>query len=131
MEKEDRETSKKKSDVPTKPKRRPTRKKSTTQTKGKGEVAKENASGAQVPEQSPDKPKKLYRVTFFYEWCKTCGLCAALCPKEVILNDENGRPYIDDEDGCIGCRNCEIHCPDFAITVKDRFPARRKTNGVK
>jgi 2-oxoglutarate ferredoxin oxidoreductase subunit delta len=86
------------------------------------------------PDQQPRTPpegrqKKYYCVKFFYEWCKTCSLCAAMCPKKVILLDEEGRPYIDDMDGCIGCRNCEIHCPDFAVTVKDRHPKRRRTNG--
>ena len=27
---------------------------------------------------------------------------------------------------CIGCRFCEIHCPDFAITVSERQLKRRK-----
>jgi 2-oxoglutarate ferredoxin oxidoreductase subunit delta len=31
-------------------------------------------------------------------------------------------------DGCIGCRFCEIHCPDFAITVSPRTPKRRETD---
>lgn len=80
---------------------------------------------------SLEKVKTLYCVKFFYEWCKSCGICSALCPKSVILHDETGRPYIDTMDNCIGCRFCEIHCPDFAITVKERNPARRKTDGSR
>ena len=72
--------------------------------------------------------KPLYTVIFFYEWCKSCGICSALCPQKIILQDETGKPYIDDMDNCIGCRFCEAHCPDFAITVKDRFPERRRKN---
>ncbi|MEE9567216.1 MAG: 4Fe-4S binding protein [Desulfobacteria bacterium] len=31
-------------------------------------------------------------------------------------------------DDCIGCRFCEIHCPDFAITIVERDvePGRNK-----
>jgi 2-oxoglutarate ferredoxin oxidoreductase subunit delta len=74
------------------------------------------------------KSKPLYTVTFFYEWCKSCGICSALCPQKIILQDETGKPYIDDMDNCIGCRFCEAHCPDFAITVKERYPERRRKN---
>ncbi len=74
------------------------------------------------------KGKPLYTVTFFYEWCKSCGICSALCPQKIILQDETGKPYIDDMDNCIGCRFCEAHCPDFAITVKERYPERRRKN---
>lgn len=74
------------------------------------------------------KEKKLYNVIFFYNWCKACGLCSALCPKKIIKPDPLGSPYIDDMDTCIGCRFCEIHCPDFAITIKDRHPERRRSD---
>jgi len=86
----------------------------------------------QLADRTDDKKRKktLYRVVFFYEWCKSCGICSAMCPVKIIMVDELGHPYIDDMDACIGCRNCEIHCPDFAITVKKRYPERRKTNGV-
>lgn len=89
-------------------------------------------TAAQPVDQTDDKKreKTLYRVVFFYEWCKSCGICSAMCPVKIIMVDELGHPYIDDMDACIGCRNCEIHCPDFAITVKKRYPERRKTNGV-
>ena len=79
-------------------------------------------------ENTGQKTKPLYTVIFFYEWCKSCGICSALCPQKIILQDETGKPYIDDMDNCIGCRFCEAHCPDFAITVKDRYPDRRRKN---
>ncbi len=80
----------------------------------------------QGPEKTP------YTVIFFYEWCKSCGICSALCPQRIILQDETGKPSIEDMDNCIGCRFCEVHCPDFAITVKERYPdRRRKKNGSK
>ena len=33
-------------------------------------------------------------------------------------------PTVKDAARCIGCLMCEMHCPDFAITVK-----RRDSNG--
>ena len=79
----------------------------------------ENASG---------KNKKLYDVSFFHSWCKSCGICVEFCPKKIIKSDKTGEPEIFDTDSCIGCRFCEIHCPDFAITVELRVPRRRKTD---
>ena len=67
-----------------------------------------------------DKPKKHYSQLIFRDWCKSCGICIAFCPKKVIGRDENGAPVILRPDDCIGCRFCELHCPDFAITVTER-----------
>jgi len=74
------------------------------------------------------KGRKLFTQIIFYDWCKACGLCIAFCPKEVFSRDENGHPVIMRPDACIGCRFCEHHCPDFAITIQDRYPDRRKKN---
>lgn len=76
----------------------------------------------------PAKKKKSYSVSFYHDWCKQCGLCMAFCPKKIIKADKNGKPEIIDEDKCTGCRFCEMHCPDFAITVGIRTPKRRKTD---
>jgi 2-oxoglutarate ferredoxin oxidoreductase subunit delta len=84
--------------------------------------------GAKSSAASKAKEKKLYVVTFFHKWCKACGLCTALCTKKIIKKDPLGIPYIDAMDSCIGCRFCEIHCPDFAITIKDKHPDRRRND---
>ncbi|MDH4319631.1 MAG: 4Fe-4S binding protein [Desulfobulbaceae bacterium] len=73
-------------------------------------------------------PHKLFEVVFYLDWCKACGICIAFCPKKVISADKIGKPEIKDPDSCIGCRFCEIHCPDFAITVKKRYPKRRASD---
>jgi 2-oxoglutarate ferredoxin oxidoreductase subunit delta len=75
--------------------------------------------------------KTLYWVQFFNEWCKCCGICVALCPQNIIDLNDAGYPSVEDMDECTGCRNCEIHCPDFAITVKKRHPERRKSDGAR
>ncbi|HIP82903.1 MAG TPA: 2-ketoglutarate oxidoreductase subunit delta [Desulfocapsa sulfexigens] len=86
------------------------------------------ASAAPKP-KAKEKEKMLYDVIFFHKWCKSCGLCSAFCTKKIIKTDDIGLPYIEKMDSCIGCRFCEIHCPDFAITVKERHPDWRRQNG--
>ncbi len=66
------------------------------------------------------KEKKYYDQLIFRAWCKSCGICAAFCPKNVIGRNDAGEPVIERPDDCIGCRFCEVHCPDFAITVVER-----------
>ncbi|OEU83572.1 MAG: hypothetical protein BA865_09570 [Desulfobacterales bacterium S5133MH4] len=70
------------------------------------------------------KLKKLYDQIIFRDWCKACGICSAFCPKNVICRDETGAPVIERPDDCIGCRFCELHCPDFAITITERNAIR-------
>jgi len=99
----------------------------TKKTKLDARQSKE-ASAAPKP-KAKEKEKKLYDVTFFHKWCKACGLCSAFCAEKIIQTDDTGLPYIKKMDSCIGCQFCEIHCPDFAITVKERHPKRRRQNG--
>ena len=90
---------------------------------------KKDGRSAAPPPKTKEKEKKLYNVIFFHNWCKSCGLCSALCVKKIIETDATGLPYIQNMDECTGCRFCEIHCPDFAITIKERHPERRRSNG--
>ncbi|OEU46379.1 MAG: hypothetical protein BA872_04120 [Desulfobacterales bacterium C00003060] len=69
------------------------------------------------------KPRKLFDQIIFRDWCKSCGICSAFCPENVIGRDQSGAPMIECPDNCIGCRFCELHCPDFAITIKERHTA--------
>jgi len=72
------------------------------------------------------KGKKLFVQKIFDDWCKACGICIAFCPAEVFEESKTGAPVIKNPDACTGCRFCEFHCPDFAISIQDRFPDRRK-----
>lgn len=68
--------------------------------------------------ETAKKQKKSYEIDIFRGWCKSCGICAAFCPKHCITLDEDGSPMIEDSEQCSGCGWCEIHCPDFAISVR-------------
>lgn len=59
-------------------------------------------------------------IEIFPAWCKRCGICAAFCPKGVFERDAEGRPVAAHPERCIGCRQCEQRCPDFAIQVRDK-----------
>jgi 2-oxoglutarate ferredoxin oxidoreductase subunit delta len=76
-------------------------------------------SGKSGPSRA-GRAKKHFEHSIFLDWCKACGICSAFCPRGVIGNDETGKPIIEHPGACIGCRFCELHCPDFAISVKER-----------
>jgi 2-oxoglutarate ferredoxin oxidoreductase subunit delta len=71
------------------------------------------------------KGLQLFSQTVYANWCKSCGICIALCPKNVYDKNETGGPVVARPDECIGCRVCEVHCPDFAISISERYPDRR------
>jgi 2-oxoglutarate ferredoxin oxidoreductase subunit delta len=58
-----------------------------------------------------------FQVDILPKYCKGCGICISVCPKEVLVAGKDGKVTAAYPDQCIGCMNCEYHCPDFAITV--------------
>jgi len=60
------------------------------------------------------------------ELCKGCGICSGFCPLEVFTTSKNISkrgyylPAVVKRDKCSGCKQCELMCPEFAITVFNR-----------
>ena len=58
--------------------------------------------------------------------CKACDICVSVCPAGVlgmVYEDSStlgAMISIEHSESCIGCSDCEISCPDFAIFVADR-----------
>lgn len=81
---------------------------------------------AEQPKASPKKPARVYEIDIFEAWCKACGICVAFCPKKCLVQDEEGTPVIAHPELCNGCGWCEIHCPDFAISVREKKARRHR-----
>lgn len=60
-----------------------------------------------------------FNIAFKSEWCKSCGICINICPKQVFTEDREGKPVILDRSACIGCNLCEQLCPDLALEIRD------------
>jgi len=56
-------------------------------------------------------------------FCKGCGLCVTVCPKNLLTTGDktNVKGYYyavqNNADKCAACSLCAIICPDAAITV--------------
>lgn len=50
--------------------------------------------------------------------CTNCGTCVDVCPMAVFEKGENTAKVVKPED-CIGCRACEVQCPEECIKVED------------
>lgn len=61
--------------------------------------------------------KKLKEHLINRDWCKGCGICVALCPKQVLELDREEKVCAVRPEDCICCKMCEIRCPDLAIEV--------------
>lgn len=61
------------------------------------------------------KPK-VDRIEINEKWCKGCEICVELCPTQV-LEMVDFKAAVKELEKCIGCMQCELRCPDFAIVV--------------
>lgn len=68
-----------------------------------------------------EKPKANIEIN--NDWCKGCYICVDICPKQVFgvstkRNKLGVHPAkVQRPAGCIVCYECELHCPDMAISV--------------
>ena len=63
--------------------------------------------------------RKTYSVAVDPKWCKACGICIAFCPRKVFDTGGDGKAVTARPEDCIGCRLCELRCPDFAVLVTE------------
>lgn len=58
--------------------------------------------------------------------CKACDVCVSVCPAGVLAmrpeptSTLGAMIEIVAKESCIGCNDCELSCPDFAIYVADK-----------
>ncbi|HOR00915.1 MAG TPA: 4Fe-4S binding protein [Anaerolineae bacterium] len=63
---------------------------------------------------------KGWTVVLDARWCKACGICIELCPQHVFAAEPlTGIVRLEHPEACSGCRQCELLCPDFVMTVEE------------
>ncbi|MBN2055839.1 4Fe-4S binding protein [bacterium] len=68
-------------------------------------------------EETTQSKRKRGIITIKTEWCKGCEICVEFCPKNVLAM-ERAKAVVRQPDACIACMQCELLCPDFAISVE-------------
>ena len=71
--------------------------------------------------------------------CKACDICVSVCPAGVLAmrlepTSTLGAMFeIIAPESCIGCNDCELNCPDFAIfvSVKSEFKFAKLSDQAK
>jgi 2-oxoglutarate ferredoxin oxidoreductase subunit delta len=59
------------------------------------------------------------RIRIIPRYCKGCEICVKLCPVQA-LGMEMFKSKVADIDKCVICMQCELRCPDFAISVEKK-----------
>ena len=78
----------------------------------------ENMSLMKAPENTP--------VWVNTSRCKACDVCVDACPAGVLAMKPDASTVLGAmisviaPEACIGCQECELSCPDFAIYVAER-----------
>ena len=63
---------------------------------------------------------KKKRLAVTVRWCKPCGICMALCPRQVLGAEEvTGKVTLVAPTRCTGCGLCELYCPDYVFAIEE------------
>jgi len=54
-----------------------------------------------------------------YKKCKNSKTCVSVCPMNVYAV-EKGKVVVKNPSACIGCRACEVQCPNSAIKIMEK-----------
>jgi len=73
-------------------------------------------------EQVEVRENDTVRISIIPRYCKGCEICVKLCPVQA-LGMERFKSKVMDIDKCVLCMQCEMRCPDFAISVERKEPA--------
>ncbi len=60
--------------------------------------------------------KKKPVVVVNERYCKGCHICVEFCPTSVF-EMRGFTAVVMNQEACIACMQCELRCPDFAVTV--------------
>jgi 2-oxoglutarate ferredoxin oxidoreductase subunit delta len=61
------------------------------------------------------------KLVLTIDWCKACGICMEICRREVLGAEEvTGKVIFIAPERCNGCGLCEIACPDYVFTIRER-----------
>jgi 2-oxoglutarate ferredoxin oxidoreductase subunit delta len=76
------------------------------------------ASREMVKQEIQVSPNKKLVVTV--SWCKACGICIEMCPRQVLGAEEvTQKVILIAADKCNGCGLCELTCPDYVFTIQE------------
>jgi NAD-dependent dihydropyrimidine dehydrogenase PreA subunit len=70
--------------------------------------------------QTKMEVEKPVQVLVDLKKCTGCGTCVDICPVEVyelVMIDGKPKASPVKQIDCIGCRNCELACPEGAIQI--------------